>query len=90
MSATFTFEQGKKKYTIPAFNDMPAGAIRKARKASDDMDKAFTIIEAALGEDSAELAALDRMSIKEFGEFVTDWTGQTGSDAVSLGESSDS
>lgn len=86
----FHFTQGGKKYTIPRFDQMPAGALRKSRKGSDDMDKAFIILESVLGEDSKELAALDRMSIEEFGEVLKDWTGQSGTAAVSLGESSDS
>lgn len=61
------------------------GAIRKARKGVDDVDKAFIIIEAVLGEDSAELKALDQMTAGEFQVFLEGWT-----EGAPLGESSDS
>lgn len=81
----FAFEHGGKKFFIPKFSDLPAGALRKARKGVDDLDKAFTIIEYVMGEDSPEIAAVDGMSVAEFGEFVKSWTGGT-----SVGESSGS
>lgn len=81
----FAFEHGGKTYFIPKFSDLPAGALRKARKGVDDLDKAFTIIEYVMGEDSPEIAAVDGMSVAEFGEFVKSWTGGT-----SVGESSGS
>lgn len=70
----FEFEQGGKKYRIPSFKDLPTGALRRARSASDDLDKAFLIVENVMGEDSPELLAIDRMTISEFGEFVKAWT----------------
>lgn len=82
---TFTFKSSNKNYSIPAFSSLPAGALRKARKCADDMDRAFTIIEYVMGEDSPEIKAVDAMSVKEFGEFVQSWTGGT-----SVGESSGS
>jgi hypothetical protein len=86
MSAeTFTFEHAGKKYTIPAFSQLPAGAFRKARKGVDDFDKAFILIEVTLGEDSKELAALDSMTPVELNEFIIEW-----SKGASLGESSGS
>lgn len=81
----FEFEQGGKKFYIPKFSNLPAGALRKARKATDDLDKAFIIIESAMGEDSKELEAVDRMTVEEFGEFVKSWT-----EGASMGESSGS
>ncbi len=81
----FAFEHGGKQFFIPKFSDLPAGALRKARKGVDDLDKAFTIIEYVMGEDSPEIAAVDGMSVAEFGEFVKSWTGGT-----SVGESSGS
>jgi hypothetical protein len=81
----FTFEHDGKTFSIPRFSDLPAGALRKARKSDDDLDKAFTIIEYVMGEDSEELSAVDHMTVSEFAEFVKDWTGGT-----SVGESSGS
>jgi hypothetical protein len=70
----FEFEQNGKTYRIPSFKDLPTGALRRARSATDDLDKAFLIVEGVLGEDSPELKAIDRMTISEFGEFVKAWT----------------
>lgn len=70
----FEFEQGGKKYRIPSFKDLPTGALRRARNATDDLDKAFLIVEGVMGENSPELLAIDRMTISEFGEFVKAWT----------------
>lgn len=84
-SKTFEFTVDGEKYTIPAFASIPSGALRRARKAADDLDKAYTILEFTLGVDSVELDALDRMTVEELGDFVKAWT-----DGVSVGESSDS
>ncbi len=84
-SKTYTFEHDGKKYTVPAFNALPMGAIRKARKAKDEADQVFTIIEIMLGEDSPELAALDGMDSTEFQAFMAGWT-----QGAPLGESSSS
>lgn len=84
-SKTFSFTFENKTYKIPSFGSIPAGALRKSRHAKDDIDKAFTILENALGIDSKELAALDCMTTEEFGDFIKDWTG-----GVAVGESSDS
>lgn len=84
-SSTFEFEHGGKTYTIPAFASMPMGAIRKARKANDDVDGTFILIENTMGEDSAELAALDAMNSTEFAAFLEAWT-----QGATLGEASSS
>lgn len=82
---TFEFEHKGKTFTIPAFSALPMGAIRKARKAKDEGDQVFTIIEIMLGEDSPELAALDAMDGDEFQVFIAGWT-----QGAPLGESSSS
>jgi hypothetical protein len=71
---TFEFEHKGKTYSIPAFGALPMGAVRKARKAKDEADQAFTIIEVVMGEDSPELAALDEMNATEFQAFLEGWT----------------
>lgn len=81
----YEFEHAGRKYQIPAFNSLKAGVLRKARKADDQVDTAFMILELTLGEDSKELAAVDDMSIEELNEFITGWTGGAG-----MGESSGS
>ena len=81
----YTFEHAGKTYKIPAFSALPMGAIRKARKAKDEADQAFTIIEFVTGEDSPELAAIDSMNPEEFQVWMTGWT-----QGANLGESSSS
>lgn len=81
----FKFTHDDVEYEIPSFKSLPAGVIRKSRKGTDDVDKAFLILESTLGEDSTELAAVDAMSISEFNDFVTAWTK-----GATLGESSGS
>lgn len=84
-SKEFEYTANGVKLVIPSFSSLPTRALRKSRKAVDDMDKAFTILEETLGEDSKEIAILDEMTVEEFGEFVTAWTG-----GAPVGESSDS
>jgi hypothetical protein len=71
---TYTFEHKGKSFTIPSFNALPMGAIRKARKAKDEADQAFTILEAVMPEDSPELAAVDSMAAAEFNAWLEGWT----------------
>lgn len=84
-SKTYTFEHKGKKFTIPSFAALPMGAIRKARKALDSADQAFTIIEQVMGEDSPELAAIDSMNSAEFNTWLEGWT-----QGAAVGESSSS
>ena len=81
----YTFEYNKSTYEIPLFSELPMGAVRKARKATDDIDKAFIIIEEALGDDAPALQALDSMKAAEFQKFLEGWT-----QGAPLGESSGS
>jgi hypothetical protein len=71
---TYKFEHAGKKYSIPSFGSLPVGALRAARKATDDADKAFIIIEYLLGEDSPEMKAIDTMNAKQFAEWLEGWT----------------
>lgn len=84
-SKTYTFEHNGKKFTIPAMDALPMGVLRKSRKAADEMDRAFMIIEELMGEDSPELKAVDTMNPEQFNEFLTGWT-----QGAALGESSGS
>ena len=70
----YNFEHAGKKYSVPSFTSLPMGAVRASRKATDDADKAFIIIEYVLGEESNELKALDSMTASEFSEWLTGWT----------------
>lgn len=71
---TYSFTHNGKKYTIPAFSALPMGAIRKARKAKDEADQAFTILEAVMPEGSEELSAIDTMNPSEFNTWLEGWT----------------
>lgn len=71
---TFDFDHAGVTYTIPAFSALPIGVVRKSRKAKDEADQAFTIIESVCGEDSPELAAIDSMLPDEFQAFIAGWT----------------
>lgn len=71
---TYTFEFEGKKFTIPAFGALPMGAIRKARKAKDEADQAFTILEAVMPEGSPELDAIDSMNAADFNVWLEGWT----------------
>ena len=82
---TFTFTQNGETHTIPTLAAMPVGAIRKARKAKDDTDQVFTILETTIGEDSPALASIDTMDGEQFEAFMAGWT-----QGSPLGESSDS
>jgi hypothetical protein len=73
-SKTYTFDFKGESYTIPAFNALPMGAIRKARKAKDESDQAFTIIESVMGEGTPALEALDQMNPEEFNTWLEGWT----------------
>ena len=82
---TFSFTFDGETFTIPAMQVLPIGILRKARKLESDMDQAFFMVEAVMGEDSPELDALDKMSPSEFNDFLLGWTQR-----APLGESSDS
>lgn len=84
-SKTHTFTYAGKSYTIPSLKSLPVGVTRKARKAKDETDQVFIMLESAMGEDSAELAAIDLMDADEFNEFLTGWT-----QGAPVGESSGS
>jgi hypothetical protein len=81
----YKFDFKGKSYSVPKFDELPMGALRKARKAETDIDKAFIIIEEILGDDSAEIKVLDQMNKDEFAKFVEGWA-----QGAPLGESSDS
>jgi hypothetical protein len=70
----YEFEHNGKKYSISNFAKLPVGALRAARKATDDADKAFIIIEYLLGENSPEIQAIDSMTAKEFATWLEGWT----------------
>lgn len=84
-SKTFTFTHNGETYTIPSLAALPVGVTRKARKATDEADQVFTMIELSMGEDSPALAAIDTMDGEQFDAFLQGWT-----QGAPMGESSDS
>jgi hypothetical protein len=83
MSYKFTIAETE--FEIPEFSEIPSGALRKGRKGTDEMDKAFIILEESVGVDSPALAALDTLSLAEFGKWLEGWTK-----GAPLGEASSS
>lgn len=71
---TYTFKQGGEEFTIPSITALPVRVQRKARKATDDIDRVFIMLEESMGEDSEELAAVDKMTPEEFQVFLEGWT----------------
>lgn len=71
---TVDFETSRGTLTLPHFSKIPGGALRKGRKAVDQMDQFFIIIEETCGDPSDELAHLDRLPIGELGELIIKWT----------------
>lgn len=71
---THSFKHNGKTFTIPLFSEVPMGALRKARKATDDADKVFIILEEVLPEGNPALAAIDSMNGAAFAEFLKGWT----------------
>jgi hypothetical protein len=81
----FSFTHAGETYYLPHLKDIKSGVIRKARKATDDADKFFTIIEEVCGEGSPELNAIDDMDGTELQATLMGWA-----QGAQLGESSSS
>jgi len=78
MAALHAFEYKGKKYTVPSFESIPMGVLRKSRKGKDELDTVFIILETMLGEDAKAFDALDQMDGNEFGAWITAWTQGAG------------
>lgn len=68
----YTFTHEGKKIVLPSFSEIPVGALRKARNATDEMDKSFLIFESVLDEKTLEV--LDTLTVKQLGEVIAGWT----------------
>jgi hypothetical protein len=77
-TAMHKFKHNSKTYEIPLFADIPMGVLRKSRKAKDELDMTFVIIEEMLGEESATMKVIDSMKAAEFQEFISGWTQGAG------------
>jgi hypothetical protein len=79
MTAEFySFKHKGKTHKLPLLTALPMGAIRKARKAVDEGDKMFIILESFLDEDSDTLKAIDTMDSAEFAKLLSGWSGGAG------------
>lgn len=63
--------------TLPAFNSVKPGLIRKIRKLSD-VDQFFTVLEAVADEDT--IAKIDDMDHDVFEDFQKEWFRHAGVD----------
>ena len=71
---TYVIEHKNKKLTLPAFDEIPVGVIRRARKMEAD-EQIWFVLESVLKD--KDLAILDSMSVKEFSTAISGWTGGT-------------
>ena len=72
-----------KKITLPKFDALPFGVVRRIRNA-DDTEQFFLLLEEAADERS--LKVIDDMPMPEIADLVEAWQKDAG---VSVGESSD-
>jgi hypothetical protein len=77
MSSTVRVETSAGIVELPQLSTIRAGVLRKARKATDEMDQFFTILESVLGEESLELHTLDQLPLEELAQVFEQWTGTT-------------
>ncbi|PRB08617.1 hypothetical protein CQ047_12110 [Microbacterium sp. MYb72] len=82
MLEKFHYTIGETEITLPRFEDIEVGVIRKIRKLGQ-VDQILTLIESYL--DEVQLEAFDTLTREGLEEFATAW--RTGS-SVTLGESS--
>jgi hypothetical protein len=78
----FTTEAGDT-ITMPSFATLKPGTIRKARKATDNLDQMFILIENMVPDDET-LDILDDLEADEFATFFQEWAEAVG---VTSGES---
>lgn len=76
----YRFTRGGKKYTLPRFDSIKPGIIRRVRKL-DQADAMFTILEQVADEET--LAVLDDMEMPDFDKVIVGWAEHSG---VSLPE----
>ena len=81
----FSFTHDGETYYLPHLKDVKTGVMRKSRKAQDDSDRFFIIIEEVCGENSPELNAIDDMTGTELQATLKAWA-----QGAQLGESSSS
>jgi hypothetical protein len=68
---SYVVEHKGKKATLPSFDQLPVGAIRKARNMEPD-DQIWFILESVL--DAKGMAIIDSMNMAEFTKTIQGWT----------------
>lgn len=68
----FYFTHGKGKITLPKFDQLPFGLIRKLRK-EEDGEVLFALFESVLKDDSKSLELLDELTMGEVQTLFTEW-----------------
>lgn len=71
----FHYTFGSKKITLPLFDALPFGVIRRLRKESEQ-EQFFQLLEAVADEKS--LAVIDTMSSSEVSDMMTEWQDAAG------------
>lgn len=68
----FYFTHNKEKITLPKFENLPYGLIRKLRK-EDDGEVLFALFEKLFEEDEKSMEVLDTMTMKEVQDMFVKW-----------------
>lgn len=76
--------KGGDKIVLPKFDAIPTGIIRRTRNLPG-ADQMFAVLEAYLGDESKEMAAIDKLPTRELSDFVAAWQKDAG---IDMGESS--
>lgn len=82
---TVTVQTSKGELVLPHFSKVPGGALRKARKCTDELDQFYMLLEITLGDPSPELDLVDTLTLIEQGRVFSQWT-----QGAPVGESSSS
>lgn len=82
MMEKFHYKYGKATVTLPKFDQLPFGVVRKLRNAEEE-EQFFLLFE--LAADDKSLAVIDTMPMSEISDMVTAWQKEAG---VEVGESS--
>lgn len=78
----FTYKVGTRTISLPKFDNIPFGTIRKLRKESKE-EQFFGLLESVAA--AKDLALIDTLGQKEVADLMDAWQKDSG---VSLGESS--
>lgn len=69
----YHFEINGTQYTVPNVKDIPTKALAETRKITDELDKAFSLLEIVLADQPETLAALYSLPFEDFGKWQEGW-----------------